>query len=100
MGPVRGGRNGALVRRKEAWPTRAAFVLGLGTEEGLPAARAHERAGAFLLVQRTGTSCFGPVLPEPFVLFRGQARLPFLVGFGDLEGRVLVHGSPFVQMLF
>src|SRR3954470_1476853 len=77
----------------EARPAGAALELLLRCEQLLSAPRAGERAGAFLVVERTGAGTLGAVAAQDVVLLGGEQLAPLLVTVGDRKP-LLFHSSP------
>src|SRR5437899_1067709 len=74
----------------EARPSGSALEFRARHEQRLAAARALERAGAFLVVERTASGTLGAVSPQHVVLLGRQQTAPFLVAVGDCKP-LLVH---------
>src|SRR5580700_3703109 len=75
----------ALDRIVEARPAGAAFEFLVGHEQRLGAARADERAGALLVVERATAGRLGPMRAHYPVLLRGEELVPLFVGAGERE---------------
>ena len=75
----------------EARPAGAALELLLRLEQRLPAARAGERAGALLVIERAASRPLGAVLAHDVVLLGRQQLAPLGVGMGDRIG-LHIHG--------
>src|SRR5277367_7133504 len=86
-GIVRGRLNGAVQRRPEARPTRAAVEFCLRGEQREFAARAAEYAIPVLVQQRTAERIFRAGLTQHVVLGRRQQLAPFGVGADEMIGR-------------
>src|SRR5579864_879308 len=72
------GPHGLFQRLSEARPARPALELGAGFKQRLAAARAAERAGPLLLVERARSGALGPVLAQDRELL-GRQGLPPVV---------------------
>src|SRR6202163_130261 len=68
------GLNRVRNRLVEAGPAGAAFELGLGHEQGLPASGAGKCAGTFLVIEGATPRRFGAVPPHHFILLGGEQR--------------------------
>src|SRR5688572_16739759 len=80
---VHGGAGRPLERGEEAGPAGPALELAAGRKQRLAAAGTAERAGVFLLQERTRTRRLGAVPAQHRVLLRRQRSAPFLVSFFD-----------------
>src|SRR6476620_5904413 len=83
--PVGRRFDGSCDRLVKAGPSRSALELRVGLKQRTATARARERAGTVLLVQRARSGSFGAVLPQHLKLLRRQCRAPLVfclrVGF-------------------
>jgi len=88
--------HGAIERLAETRPTRAALKFRRRGKEWLAAARTEERAGSFLVIQRTCPGTLRAVLAQDVELARRKRRFPFLASFVHRE-RFVSHNVSLLQ---